>query len=56
MVVVVANGIELELQMSQRNRSGLSAQVALQGLVKALDLTASLRVIRRGVDATDAEA
>jgi hypothetical protein len=44
-VVVVAEGIELPLQLCQRLRRGLPLQVALQRLVQALDLAAGLRVV-----------
>ena len=43
LVVIVTKGVELELQVSYRNRSGLSGQEALHGLVEALDLAAGPR-------------
>lgn len=56
LVVVDAEGIELRLQHCQRSWWCLSGEVALQGLMKALDLGAGLGVVRRGVLAGDPEA
>jgi len=55
-VVVGAEGVELELEFGQRRRGRLLAEVALEGLVKALDLAAGLGVIGAGVLVDDAEA
>src|SRR5207249_11629901 len=43
-VVVVAKGVELELELGQRASWRLPAEKALEGLVEALDLAAGLRV------------
>ena len=42
--------------MSQALRRGLALEVALEGLVEALDLAAGLRVVGAGVFGLDAEA
>src|SRR4029079_9119370 len=44
LVVVGAVGVELGLQVRERTRSDLAAQVALHALVQPLDLAAGLRV------------
>jgi hypothetical protein len=54
-VVVVGEGIELDLQLWQRPGGCLAVQVALEGLVQALDLPAGLRVIWTGVLELDRE-
>src|SRR5581483_2257161 len=56
LVVDGAKGVELELEVSERVGGRLLDKEELQGLVEALDLAAGLRVIRRRVDALDAQA
>ena len=55
-VAVGAEGVELQLEVSNGLRGRLFGEVALQGLVEALDLAAGLRVGRRGVLGGDGEA
>jgi len=55
-VVVGAEDVELVLQFDQRAGRPLLREEALQGLVKALDLAAGLRVLGSGVFGHDAEA
>src|SRR5436309_270328 len=52
-VVVVAEPVELGLQLSERVDAGLVAQPLLQCLLEAFDLAAGLRVKRRRRDRTD---
>jgi hypothetical protein len=47
LVVDVAEGIELELQVSNRFSWSLASEEELQGLVEAFDLAAGLRVVGR---------
>jgi len=54
-VVVVAEGVELELQLVQGGGGSLLAKEALEGLVEALDFAAGLRVIGTGVLEVDAQ-
>jgi hypothetical protein len=56
LVVDGAEGIELELEVSNRLGRSLAGEEELQGLVEALHLAAGLRVIGRGVDALNAKA
>jgi hypothetical protein len=55
-VVVGAEGVELELELGERPRGRLAGQEALEGLVKAFDLAAGLGVVGGGVLGEDAEA
>ena len=56
LVIDGAEGIELELQMSNRLGGRLFGEKELQSLVEAFDLAAGLGVIGRGVNALNAEA
>ena len=56
LVVARAEGVELKLQMGKAFCCRLAAEEALEGLVKALDLAAGLRVLGAGVTGDDAEA
>src|SRR5260370_28249685 len=56
LVVVEAEGVELELKMSRALGWGLPLQVALQGLVEALDFAAGLGVIRTRVPGLDSQS
>ena len=53
-VVVVAAGVELALQLADGSCQGLGAQPLLLGLVEPLDLAVGLRVVGPGVDRPDA--
>ena len=55
MVVVVAEPVELSLEIIDRGDSVLATQVQLEGLMEAFDLAAGLRVIRARVGVTDPE-
>ncbi len=55
-VVVLAEDIELPLQLGQRLGGRLLLEEALEGLVEAFDLAASLGVVGRGVLEDDAQA
>jgi hypothetical protein len=54
LVVTGAEGVGLELEMTQRLGRSLHAQIALEGLVETLDLAAVLRVVGGGVLDLDA--
>jgi len=56
LVVVVAEDVELELQLGKRVRGRLLAQEALECLMEAFDFAAGLRVIRGRVLDLDADA
>jgi hypothetical protein len=56
LVIDGAEGIELELEMSNRVGGRLLGEKELQSLVEAFDLAAGLGVIGRGVNTLDAEA
>ena len=45
LVVIETEGIELDLQVGNIFGRGLSLQIALEGLMEALDLAAGLRVV-----------
>jgi hypothetical protein len=53
-VVVVAEGVELGLQLPQGPGSGLAGEPFLEGLVEPFDLAAGLRVVGPGVPEADA--
>jgi hypothetical protein len=55
-VVVVAKGVELDLELGDRGRRGLLGEEALEGLVEAFDLAAGLGMVGGGVFEGDAEA
>ncbi len=42
LVVVLAEGVELELEEGERGSRLLTGEIALEGLVEALDLAAGL--------------
>ena len=54
-VVVLAEVVELGLQLAPGAGRGLGVQPLLQGLVESLDLAAGLRVVRGGVLLLDPE-
>src|SRR5712692_2433484 len=56
LVVDAGEGVELELEVSNRFSWSLASEEELQGLVEAFDLAAGLGVIGRGVNALNAEA
>src|ERR1700716_2538626 len=56
LVVVRAEGVELQLKVSKTFGRSLSRQVTLEGLVEALHLAAGLGVIRSRVFGLDTQA
>ncbi len=56
MVVVVAEDVQLALQVGQRSGCRLLGQKALEGLMEALDLAAGLWMVGAGVFGLDAQA
>src|SRR5437870_5554419 len=56
MVVVLAKGVELELEVGEGCGGGLLSEIALEGLVEALDLAAGLGMVWGGVLDLDAQA